>query len=187
MLFPQCASDTLSGIAFPALAVAVVNPVFHTRFSGSLGSFYTDQISSAGTVYITRADATDKEMMDKAINSIKQMNESCSIVTQPSQIDINEALPDGAEETHAGGHHEHDDSARRFESVLIQTPPFADENELAGFIDKIISDASPKSVYRIKGTVTAGGRSVLVQWAGGKLELSGTESSDNSVVAVKQA
>ena len=179
---------SLAAIAYPAACITVVSPAFHKSFGSSLGAFYNDQIESAGTVYISRAQSTDKKTLDEVIKSIKQSGSECDIVTNITEIKIQENTPQLSPNT--SGHdvsHAHHDAEPHFASTYIETPVFSDENEIAAFIKKIELDALPKKVYRIKGTVTKAGESVLVQWVSGELEFFTAKHSDNKLVTVTQA
>ena len=180
---------SLADIAYPAACLAVVNPAFHKSFGSSLGAFYNDQIESAGIVYISRAQSTDEKTLEEVIKSIKELSGECDIVTKNMEIRIKENTPALATDTekHDESHDHHDDAGRQFSSKYIETPEFINEDEIADFLEKIESDASPKTVYRIKGTVTKAGESVLVQWVSGELKLLPVKRSDNIIVVVTQA
>ncbi len=180
---------SLADTAYPAACITVVNPAFHKSFGSSLGAFYNDQIESAGTVYISRANSTDEKTMDEVIKSIKELGRECEIVTEAAKIKIHKNTLSSAMETaaHDENHSHHDDAEQQFISMYIETPVFSNREELLAFINKIESEYSPKKVYRIKGTVTKAGESVLVQWVSGELELLPSKRSDNKIVVVMQA
>ena len=179
-------NEALSDIACTALRTTVINPGFHKKFSSSLGLFYSDQIKSANTVYISRAQNTDKQIIEDVISDIRRLNEKSTIVTGALDI-IKPSACDTMTKNisiHKEEHHHHDGSAQVFESTYIDTEEFESENELKSFIEKTLRESYPKTVYRIKGTVSVAGRGVLVQWASGELELSHAKSPQDKLVIV---
>ena len=180
---------SLTDVAYPAASITVVNPAFHKSFGSSLGAFYSDQIESAGTVYISRAQITDEKTLDEVIKSIKEGSSERDIVTKTTEIKFKENTPSLKPDTadHDGSHNHHDDAGQYFSSTYIETPEFSDEDEITAFIGKIESEALPKTVYRIKGTVTKAGESVIVQWVSGELKILPVKKSDNIIVVVTQA
>ena len=179
---------SLADIAYPAACITVINPAFHKSFGSSLGAFYNDQIESAGIVYISRANNTD-ETMYEVVKSLNEQCGKCAVATKTSEItlktDAPSIMPEAAK--HDENHDHNEDAGRKFLSTYIETPEFTDEEEIAAFIKRIEYDFSPKTVYRIKGTVTKTGESVLVQWVSGELELLPAKRSENKIVIITQA
>ncbi|MBT3319700.1 MAG: hypothetical protein HN948_01130 [Clostridia bacterium] len=82
--------------------------------------------------------------------------------------------------------HVHADKADddEFYSFVLDVKPLADKKALKGLIERVVKDKLPETVFRIKGRVSVGGRSVLVQWVYGDLNVTAAAEQDSKLVVV---
>lgn len=194
----------LADIAFSANNIAVINPKFHNNLSSALGAYYHDQIKNANTVYISRKDLTDKNTLQETINSLDDLNEDCSIITDVSELVLKRDTPhEDCDEHHCCHHHDqhchhhhdehdehhehhhhHEDSTADFLNRYIDVEELSGLDELKTLIQNIIEQEKPKTVFRIKGSVVVEGENTLVQWVSGEFNTKEIDFSDNRLVII---
>lgn len=177
-------SDSLKKTVHCANCITVVNPDFHVKLSDSLGSFYEDQIKNANTIYISRKEIIEEKTLQKAIVSIRAVNSTCNISYSVKDLDLNDLNVKRVDLSKHAHEHCHNDKDKVFESQYISVDGLDNTADLEEMIAKIIGDNKPKTVYRIKGSVLIAGKSTLVQWANGELDLQSIDTHQNKLVIV---
>jgi len=102
-------------------AVTVVDASKCRMYMKNFGEFFNNQIEHAGTIVLSRTDVVDEGKVQKAVEMLREHNQSASIVTTPcSQLTGQQLLeiiekPDTMAEDlmrevqeHHGSHHHHD-------------------------------------------------------------------------------
>lgn len=187
----------LVDIAFGGNNMAVVNPKFHNSISSVLGTFYHDQIKTADTIYISRADLIDEATLQKTKDSLSEHNNDCSIITDVSELILKQDTSHvdcdehhcchhhhDEHDEHDEHHHHHEDSTADFLNKFIDVEELSSYDELKALIQSIEKQEKPKTVFRIKGSVIIEGKNTLVQWVSGELNTSSIEFSENRLVII---
>ena len=103
-------------------AVTVVDASKCKMYMKNFGEFFNNQVENAGTIVLSRTDVTDEAKVQKAVEMLREHNETASIVTTPcSQLSgaqlleiiekpdtMAEDLMKEVEESRKHGHHHHD-------------------------------------------------------------------------------
>ena len=106
-------------------SVTVVDAAKCKMYLKNFGEFFTDQVKCAETVIFSRTQLISEEKLTAAFELVRDLNETCAIVSTPwdeidgqvivdtyehpaSLIDVNEVCPE-SEHHHHHHHHHHDD------------------------------------------------------------------------------
>lgn len=103
-------------------AVTVVDAAKCKMYMKNFGEFFNNQIENAGTIVLSRTDVADKAKVEKAVEMLREHNQSASIITTPcSQLTgaqlleiiekpdtMAEDLMKEVEERRKAGHHHHE-------------------------------------------------------------------------------
>ena len=182
----------LKNIAFSGSNMAVVNPKFHNSISSVLGTFYDDQIKTADTIYISRADLMDEAALQKTRVSLREHNKDCRIITDVSDLVLKQDTSHTVCDEHCcchhhdehHHHHHHEDSTADFLNRFVDVEELSSFDELKELIKNIVEEEKPKTVFRIKGSVVVKGKNTLVQWVSGEMNTTEVEFSENRLVII---
>jgi G3E family GTPase len=192
-------SDNLNHIAQKGFVITVVNPVFHSKYSGVLGDYYKNQIEHTDIVYITRIDKTSNEVLSNVVADIKLIN-NVDIVKHlpPNLLNLNETVNHDISDENEHGenccrhehkhdleHEEHHEGADSlFSSYLVEYKDIILKQDISNLIEEIIN-ASKGEVLRIKGSLTCDKGFFFIQWVPDELNIEKTHSSNNFLVVIE--
>ena len=170
-----------SGVAEPAALIddlvdfgatlcpvtAVVDAGRIAQMLGTFGPFYRNQIAVADTIVLNKADLVSPAILDRAERSVRQINPRAHIhVTSHCDV-ASDLLLDGPSAPRDAGDgmkpHVHVPAVSLTVNLSRVVPLPALEALFA---------TAPQAIWRAKGTINSGDGDILVQFAGGRLDLS---------------
>ena len=184
--------------------VTVVDAAKFPRLLSMLGEFYVAQIENADIVILNKADLVTPEQLDEASGQIREMNAGADILfAEHCDVDTNYLLdlrPGGLVErardagvesrdqssndrdehgNHNQNHgHEHAPHANApAESFVLLAGGNPEVADVKQFFAEL-----PGNVWRAKGFMTMGGKSCLVQFTMGQLEVSPASAPANEKI-----
>jgi len=179
-------TDRLNKAVKKGVMIAVVNPLFHTRYSEILGDFYLNQIKHADLIYMTRTKKTPKDILIDVTADIKLSNDVMIVNQLPNNlltIDFKNNILNNNHDNHHQ-HHHHDDAPDMFLTYTRRFDDVFSEETITDLIDNILTSAKG-DVLRIKGTLTCSDTFCFVQWVPGELNIKKTTHSDNLLVVIE--
>jgi G3E family GTPase len=169
--------------------VTVVDAAKFPRLVAMLGEFYVAQIENADIVILNKSDLATPEQLDDVSQQIREINADADIlIAEQCDVDTNYllelrpggiveragTLPDHAiegssdERDHVDHDHDHEAHADApAESFVFAVGGNPDLDQVTRFFSEL-----PGNVWRAKGFMTIGGKSCLVQFTMGQLEVS---------------
>ena len=182
-------ADLLAALADPAIAqkielapvVTLVDASRYARMVASLGRFYAEQVAEADILVVNKTDLASPDAVATVVADVTLRNPQASVIcTERCDLDTDAILTGErgprATITHAAArHHDHINMISNVIDLKSQWHQ-CDINALFGRL--------PEGVWRAKGFVRIDGRSHLVQYASGALEISPVDDRDRHYLVV---
>ena len=157
--------------------VTVVDISFFEKCRELLGDFYLSQIINADILVLNKIDLVHKRVMQKITPEIQEINPEANLYfAEQCDIDPEFVFTDGtttvtrSDSEHGHNHHHDHDHHHVHDSMMsfVMNPKQnLSRSDLDNFCDKL-----PDSVWRVKGHMLLDGQQVMVQYSGGRLDVS---------------
>jgi len=181
-------SESLCSVAKKGVAITVVNPFFHSKYSGVVGAYYLNQIENADVIYFSRTGEFPLESLSDIVADIRLLNDAQIFSSLPGNIlDLSKSKQ--KESMSYKAHHSHVHSHKGenahvvFSSRTISFEKIVLKENISAIIDKILEETEG-DVLRIKGSLTCEDGSVIVQWVPGELKTEKTPNAKNLLVVI---
>jgi G3E family GTPase len=187
-----------------SMLIAVVDVLKYQIYISNFGEFYTNQISSAKTIILSRTQKAENKELETIVHSIRKLNAKANIITTPwdslasdviisvAEQDTSASLDEKVKGTKkvilkrtvhhdkckcgCNNEHSHNHSAdEAFDSWGVETPRKYIETELKSILEKLENEKLYGMILRGKGILQiAENRWVQFDYTPGEIEIKET-------------